>query len=148
MGLREATRDDIARIMELLVDDDLARKREGDLSDLGPYQAAFDAMEADPNNTLYVWEEAGNVVSCLQLTFIPGLSYKASWVAHVEGVRVDASLRGQRIGEKMMRGVMEISRRRGCRIMQLQSNKLRLDAHRFYERLGFTKSHEAFKLSL
>src|ERR1700745_3348828 len=136
MGLREATRDDVARIMELLVDNDLARKREGDLSDLGPYQAAFDEMEADLNNTLYVWEEAGNVVGCLQLTFISGLSSKASWVAHVEGVRVDASLRGQRIGENMMQAVMEISHRRGCRIMQLQSNKLRLDAHRFYERLG------------
>ena len=137
MALREAKRSDIRRIMELLMDDELGRGREDMSAGLEPYEAAFDAMANDPNNTLYIWEEQGAVVGCLQLTFIPGLSYQGAWLAQVEGVRVDSALRGKRIGEKMMQAVMQISRRRGCRIMQLQSNKLRQDAHRFYERLGF-----------
>ncbi|MBY0380861.1 MAG: GNAT family N-acetyltransferase [Xanthobacteraceae bacterium] len=148
MGLREAKREDIPRIMELLMDDDLGRGREGDLSDLGPYHAAFDTIVTDPNNALYVWDEDGRLAGCLQLTFIPGLSYKGAWLAQVEGVRVDASLRGQHIGEKMMQAVMEISRRRGCRTLQLKTDKRRVDAHRFYKRLGFINSHEAFTMRL
>jgi len=148
MGLRDAARDDIARIMELLIDDDLGRGREGDTSDLAPYERAFDAIAADPNNALYVWDEGGKVVGCLQLTFIPGLSYKGAWLAQVEGVRVDSALRGQRIGEKMMQAVVEISRRRGCRTLQLKTDKRRVDAHRFYARIGFSKSHEAFTMKL
>jgi ribosomal protein S18 acetylase RimI-like enzyme len=148
MSLREATRADIRRMMELLTDDDLGRDREGLLHDLAPYEAVFDAMATDPNNTLYVWDEAGKVAGCLQLTFIPGLSHRGAWLAQVEGVRVDSSLRGQRIGEKMMQAVMDISRRRGCRTMQLKTDKRRHDAHRFYARLGFNKSHEAFTLTL
>jgi hypothetical protein len=40
------------------------------------------------------------------------------------------------------------ARRRGCRIVQLTSDKRRPDAHRFYQRLGFTATHEGFKLPL
>ena len=51
-------------------------------------------------------------------------------------------------GEKMMRFAMEEARRHGAGLMELTSNKRRPDAHRFYERLGFSKSHEGFKLEL
>jgi GNAT superfamily N-acetyltransferase len=40
------------------------------------------------------------------------------------------------------------ARRRGCRLIQLTTDKQRLDAHRFYERLGFVASHEGMKLTL
>lgn len=148
MGLRKAARGDIARVMELLMDDDLGRGREGDVSDLTLYEAAFDAIAADPNNALYVWEEAGTVAGCLQLTFIPGLSHRGAWLAQVEGVRVDSALRGQRIGEKMMQAVMEISRQWGCRTLQFKTDKRRVDAHRFYKRIGFVNTHEAFTMTL
>lgn len=40
------------------------------------------------------------------------------------------------------------ARERGCGLMQLTSNKRRTAAHRFYERLGYARSHEGFKLPL
>ena len=144
---REARRGDIRRMVEMLADDDLGRARES-LDDMTPYEAAFDAITADPGNTIYVWEADGKVMGCLQLTFIPGLSYKGALAAQVEGVRVDASLRGQGIGEKMMKAVIEFARNRGCNLVQLSSNKARTGAHRFYERLGFVMSHEGMKLKL
>lgn len=148
MALREARREDIRRIVEMLADDEVARGREDLSGDMVPYHAAFDAIAADPNNTLYVWDENGAVMGCLQLTFIPGMSYHGSWIAKVEGVRVDRSLRGLGIGERMIDAVAGRSRARGCKQLQLTTNKRRVDAHRFYTRLGFEASHEGMKLDL
>lgn len=144
---REARRDDIRRIVEMLADDALASGRENLDGNMKAYEAAFDAIAADPNNTLYVWDEDG-VVGCLQLTYLPGMSYQGSWIAQVEGVRVDRSMRGEGIGEEMMKFVIAKSRERGCKHVQLMTNKRRTDAQRFYERLGFEMSHEGMKLTL
>lgn len=148
MELREARREDIRRVVEMLADDDLARSREDLTGDMAAYHAAFDAIAADPNNTLYVWDDNGAVMGCLQLTFLPGISYQGAWIAQVEGVRVDSSLRGTGVGEKMMEAVIAKSRERGCKQLQLTTNKKRTDAQRFYSRLGFVGSHEGMKLAL
>lgn len=148
MPLRKARRDEIPRILQLLMDDDLAQSREDTSKGLTLYEAAFDAIATDANNVLYVWDENGFAVGCVQLTFLPGLSYQGAWTAQAEGVRVDRALRGQRIGEKMMQAIMGIARERGCRSMQLKSDKRRTAAHRFYERIGMRMSHEAMTVDL
>lgn len=148
MALREARREDIRRIVELLADDEVAHGREDLSGGMAPYHIAFDAIAADPNNTLYVWEQDGAVMGCLQLTFIPGMSYQGSWIAKVEGVRVDRSLRGRGIGERMLNAMIATSRARGCKQLQLTTNKRRVDAQRFYRRLGFEASHEGMKIDL
>ena len=131
----------------MLVDDDLGKTRE-DITDLTPYLKGFDAVAADPLNTEYVWEENGEVVGCLQLTIIPGIGQQGLWRAQIEGVRVASSRRGSGVGHKMMHAVMAIARERGCDQMQLTTNKVRTDAHRFYEALGFEKTHEGMKKKL
>ena len=68
--------------------------------------------------------------------------------AIVEAVRVDAPLRGRRIGEALMRWAAARARERGCSTLQLTTDKRRTDAHRFYARLGFAASHEGMKLRL
>jgi GNAT superfamily N-acetyltransferase len=141
MALREARREDIRRIVEMLADDEVARGREDLSGDMAAYHAAFDVIAADPNNTLYVWDHKGAVMGCLQLTFIPGMSYGGSWIAKVEGVRVDRSLRGLGVGEQMIGEIIAKSRARGCKQLQLTTNKRRLDAQRFYR-------HEGMKLDL
>jgi len=148
MPLRKARRDELPRILQLLLDDDLAHEREDTSRGLAPYEAAFNAIVADGNNVLYVWDENGFAVGCVQLTFLPGLSYQGAWIAQAEGVRVDRALRGQRIGEKMMQAIMGIARERGCRSLQLKSDKRRTAAHRFYERIGLRMSHEAMTVDL
>lgn len=130
-------------------DDALREKSE----DLGPplpraYLDAFEAMDRDPDNTLLVAEQDGRVVGTFQLTIIQHLMYRGGRIAQIEAVRVDAPLRGQGIGESMMRWAIEEARKRGCVRVQLTSNKQRLAAHRFYARLGFAASHEGFKLFL
>ena len=58
------------------------------------------------------------------------------------------SLRGLGIGEQMIDAMIEKSRARGCKQLQLTTNKRRIDAQRFYRRLGFEASHEGMKLDL
>jgi ribosomal protein S18 acetylase RimI-like enzyme len=147
MGLREARRDEVRRIVEMLIDDDLGKGRE-DLSDLTPYLKGFDAITADPLNTQYVWDEGGEAVGCLQLTLLPGIAQQGMWRAQIEGVRVASSQRGTGLGKKMIEAVVAIARERGCAQVQLTTNKVRADAQRFYEQLGFEKTHEGMKLKL
>jgi GNAT superfamily N-acetyltransferase len=147
MGLREARRDEVGLIVAMLADDELGLSRE-DPSDLAPYLKGFDAIAADPLNTQYVWEEDGKVVGCLQLTLLPGIAQKGMWRAQIEGVRIAGSLRGTGVGARMIRAVIAIARERGCTVLQLTTNKVRKDAQRFYEQLGFERSHEGMKVRL
>jgi ribosomal protein S18 acetylase RimI-like enzyme len=148
MPLREARRDDVPAIMRLLVQDQISEQRDDVDGDMTPYLAAFDAIAADPNNGLHVFELDGAIVGCMQLTFLPGILLKGGWRAQVEGVRVDRSYRSRGIGEQMMAAAAAMGRAKGCIVLQLTTNKDRLDAHRFYRRLGFVASHEGMKLKL
>jgi GNAT superfamily N-acetyltransferase len=148
--LRRATVDDVAAIVSLLVDDPLGRTREqdADRSDLSPYLAAFAALDSDPAQLLVVAADGARLVATMQLTFIVGLARRGSRRLQIEAVRVAASHRGNGLGAAMMGWAVEYARQRGCVIVQLTSDKSRIDAHRFYQRLGFVASHEGFKLSL
>jgi len=121
---------------------------------MAPYERAFDAIDADPAHLLVVGELlepgalAGPVVATFQLSFLPGLSRRGSWRSQIEAVRVGTELRGHGVGVAMVKWAAEESRRRGCSLMQLTTDKSRTDAHRFYERLGFAASHEGMKLTL
>jgi ribosomal protein S18 acetylase RimI-like enzyme len=48
----------------------------------------------------------------------------------------------------MIEAAIAIARSRGCRTLQLTTDKSRIDAQRFYTRLGFVNSHEGMKLKL
>lgn len=146
---RPATRGDVDVIVRMLADDPLGAQREQYASPLPrSYERAFEAIQADPNNELVVAEADGRVVGVVQLTFIPYLTHQGSWRALIEGVRVDASARSQGVGQRMFTWAIERARERGCRIVQLTTDKSRPDALRYYQRLGFVASHEGMKLVL
>ena len=149
MKIRQATIGDLPAIVHMLADDFLGQQRE-DLSEPlnEDYVKAFREIDADSNNELIVGEIDGKVIGTLQLTYTPSLSYRGSKRCTVESVRVDTTLRGQGIGKEMMFWGIARAKEKGCISMQLTSHGDRENAHRFYERLGFTKSHVGMKLSL
>jgi GNAT superfamily N-acetyltransferase len=144
--LRRAEAEDVAAVVRLILDDQISAARES--PDLAPYEAAFRRIDEDPSQLLVVAELAGEVGGTLQLTVIPGLARAGALRGQIEAVRVRADVRGRGIGEAMVRWAVEEARRRGCALVQLTTDKRRTDAHRFYARLGFTASHEGFKLQV
>jgi len=149
MLFRAATARDLPEILALLVDDDLGKLREDLGTPIHPrYLEAFAALARDPNQLLAVADEGGEVIGCLQLTFIPGLSRLGMWRGQIEAVRVAATQRGSGVGKAMLLWAIEQCRARGCGLVQLTTDKRRSDAHRFYAGLGFEASHEGMKLAL
>jgi ribosomal protein S18 acetylase RimI-like enzyme len=146
--IRPARRDDVAAIVAMLADDALGSGRERCEDPLpSSYYEAFERVEADRNIQLMVAEaDPGGVVGCLQLCILPGLSSQGASRGLIEDVRVDSRCRSQGIGEQLVRWAVDEARGRGCRLVELLTHNSRVDAQRFYARLGFAKSHVGMTL--
>jgi ribosomal protein S18 acetylase RimI-like enzyme len=142
ISLRRARRDDVGAIVGMLADDALGRARERMEDPLpGSYFDAFDRVDRDPNLALVVAEEQGRVVGCLQLCILPGLSSQGASRALIEDVRVASDRRSRGIGEQLVQWAIGEARARSCKLVELLTHHTRADAQRFYERLGFQRSH-------
>jgi ribosomal protein S18 acetylase RimI-like enzyme len=142
VSIRRARRDDVGAIVGMLADDALGRARER-IEDPVPasYFEAFDRVDRDPNLELVVAEEEGAVVGCLQLCILPGLSSQGASRALIEDVRVAAHRRSRGIGEQLVQWAITEARAKNCKLVELLTHHTRVDAQRFYERLGFQRSH-------
>lgn len=142
VSIRPARREDVAAIVAMLADDHLGRARER-VEDPLPavYYDAFARVERDPNLTLVVAESEGRVVGCLQLEILPGISSQGGIRGLLEDVRVAADCRSRGIGEKLVQWAVTEAKARGCNLVELLTHQTRVDAQRFYERLGFATSH-------
>jgi ribosomal protein S18 acetylase RimI-like enzyme len=127
----------------MLADDPLGSGRER-LEEPLPesYFRAFDALDRDLNIQLVVAEDGeGAVVGCLQLCILPGLSSQGASRGLIEDVRVAAHCRSRGIGEQMVQWAVTEARSRGCKLVELLTHNTRVEAQRFYKRLGFAPSH-------
>ena len=145
--LRRARASDLDAIVSLLSDDPIsaARGDTGDVADRGAYERAFAAVDADPAHQLLVAVIDDEVIATMQLTVIPGLARVGASRLQIEAVRVRSDQRNHGIGAAMIRWAVEQAPALGAALVQLTSDAARVDAHRFYERLGFTGSHVGFK---
>lgn len=146
---RHAQKKDLPKLIELLVQDELGHTREDASIPLHvDYINAFEAISADKNNEIIVMEVDDNLVAMMQLTFIPNLTLMGSWRCLIEGVFVCENKRGQGFGSQMLLWAIERAKEKGCKVVQLTSNKVRKRAINFYKTLGFVASHEGLKLTL
>jgi ribosomal protein S18 acetylase RimI-like enzyme len=148
IAIRRARRDDVAAIVAMLADDPLGGARERIEDPLPPsYFSAFEAVDRDPNIQLVVAENGDDaVIGCLQLCILPGLSSQGASRALIEDVRVASHCRSQGIGERIVRWAVNEARARNCRLVELVTHNTRLDAQRFYVKLGFQQSHKGMTL--
>ncbi|MFB6447498.1 GNAT family N-acetyltransferase [Bradyrhizobium tunisiense] len=142
VSIRRARRDDVPAIVAMLADDHLGRGRERVEDPLpAAYYDAFARVARDPNLALVVAEIEGRVVGCLQLAVLPGISSQGGVRGLLEDVRVATDCRGRGIGERLVQWAIAEAKARGCSLVELLTHQTRVDAQRFYKRLGFTASH-------
>ena len=147
--IRTATRADLPAVIGLLVDDALGATRDSLTATLDPgYEEAFAAIAQDPNQQIAVMELEGRIIGCMQLSFLPGLSFKGMWRGQIESVRIAGDLRGRGLGHRFFEWAIAACRKRGCGVVQLTTNAVRADAQRFYVSLGFQHTHAGMKLKL
>lgn len=149
VAFRQATIENLPALIALFADDAIGGH--GDTTDssaLPLYESAFAAIEASPNDLLFVGVLKGEVVATAQVTFITSLTGRGTKRMAIEAVQTRADMRGKGIGAKLIQHCLDVARERDIALVQLTSNAKRQDAHRFYERLGFEKSHAGFKMLL
>ncbi|WHA40058.1 GNAT family N-acetyltransferase [Agrobacterium larrymoorei] len=147
--IREAREEDVPALAALFAADEIGGH--GDTTDeaaLPDYLAAFRAIAMSPNETLYVGELDGAVVGTFQTAVLTKLVGRGAVSMVIEAVQTREDMRGRGIGAIMIRYCIEEARKRGLSTVQLTSNAARIDAHRFYERLGFEKRHFGFRMKL
>ncbi|MES2097574.1 MAG: GNAT family N-acetyltransferase [Pseudomonadota bacterium] len=149
LSFRDAVEADLPTIVRMLADDQIGGRRDAASEPLDPaYAAAFAAIDGDPNQRLIVAEMGGAIVGTMQLSYLPGILNRGAWRGQIEAVRIAADHRSLGLGAALIGWAVGQCRERGCYMAQLTSNNDRQAAHRFYERLGWKKSHAGFKLYL
>ena len=141
----EAVRADLPKIIALLQDDSLGLTRE-DSSEFAAYERAFEAILADPNHFILVMKINEELLGCVQVSYLPNLTFKGSWRAQLEGVRVSRQHRAKGLGKLLINEAITQARAYGCKIIQLASSTTRPQAIAFYTSLGFQSSHVGMKL--
>ncbi len=112
------------------------------------YEQAFRAIERSSDNELYVVRAGDALLGTFQLTFIPALTNRGAMRCVLEAVQIGSGHRGKGLGGMVLAFAEARALARGASVITLTSNKVRLDAHRFYERHGYSRSHEGFKKRL
>ena len=147
--VRRAREEDLPALIALFASDEIGGH--GDTTDAGAYDdylRAFNAIEASANEQLFVAELGGEIAGTFQIMFNRTLTGRGGLSMIIEAVQTRGDLRGRGIGASMIEHAIGEAKRRSCRLVQLTSSMARSDAHRFYERLGFAKSHYGFKMKL
>lgn len=149
ISVRKATISDLPAVISLISDDQLGNAREEIKHPLPLfYRQAFERIKKETGNDIYVATMDNQIIGCMQLTFISGLSRKGMKRMQIESVRIAKEVRSVGIGRQMMKYAIDLAKSSGCGLVQLTTDNTRIDAHRFYERLGFQSSHVGMKLDL
>lgn len=147
--IREAKESDLPSLIGLFAADTMGGH--GDTTDLSAYDEylrAFRTISASSDQTLYAAELAGEIVGTFQTIVVTSLHRRGSSAMIIESVQTRDDMRGQGIGAAMINFCIDEAKSRDMRMVQLTSNAVRKDAHRFYERLGFKPTHLGFKMAL
>ncbi|MFZ0888810.1 MAG: GNAT family N-acetyltransferase [Candidatus Binataceae bacterium] len=140
--MREA---DLPALGELYQELDLAGYG-GHASGLRELRAAFRSIARNRDHYILVAELDGDIVGTLHVLIFRHLGHGLRPAAVVENVVVRSGLRSRGIGERMLEAARAIAKAERCYKIALTSNIKRPRAHRFYERLGWQRTHFGYSV--
>lgn len=141
---REATEGDLPAILFLY-----GQLGQDDGEVLSPDEAVriFTRLRSYPDYRLHVAQVDGKIVGTFAMLIMDNLAHLGTRSAILEDVVVEEGLRGQGIGRKMMVYAASLCQEKKCYKMVLNSNRHRVDAHRFYESLGYERHGYSFAIN-
>jgi len=105
--------------------------------------AIFEKINSNPDHIIAVAEIDGKIVGSTTLLIESKFIHNGGLVGHIEDVVVDKNYQGQKIGEKIMKFLIEISKNRGCYKTILDCTD---EVKPFYEKLGFKQVASELRL--
>ena len=97
----------------------------------------------------FVAKENGKIIASCYICIIPNLTRSGKSIGFIENVITDIKHRRKGIGKTMIENAIQYAKDKKCYKVLLQSGKKRIDAHLFYESLGFDgESKKAYELRL
>lgn len=129
VSVREARQDDVADLTRLTLQLGYTRSLE-------EIAASLTRVFARPDERVLVAEVDGAIAGCVHAVIADYLDVER--YMHIAGLVVDASARRAGVGRALMAWVEEWARQEGCGAVRLSSSSTRTEAHRFYERIGYT----------
>ena len=150
MKFREAKHQDLTQIVAMIADYQVGTQRENYRSPLPQsYHDAFSEISEDENQQLMVvLNDHDEIIGTFQISFLRFLTYQGGLRAQVKAVRVKKVSRGTGIGRKIFEWAIHRAKEKGAHVLQLTTDKKRLEAVAFYKSLGFVDTHEGMKLHL
>jgi GNAT superfamily N-acetyltransferase len=144
--VREAGPDDADTLAALLAEMDDEPERRMDAEQMRKVMAD---MAAYPDFRAYLaLSDTGSPVGTFTVMVFSSPSHHGTRQAILDAVVVTRSCRGQGVGGAMLRHALNIAAASGCYKMTLSSNLKRVDAHRFYDDLGFHQHGISFSIPL
>ena len=94
----------------------------------------FKKIKSNPKHIIIIAEVEGRVIGSTTLLIEPKFIHQGGVVGHIEDVAVDKNFQGEKIGEKIIKYVLELAKNYGCykTILDCSDN-----VKPFYEKLGF-----------
>ena len=102
----------------------------------------FDKIENNPDHIIAVALKEGKVVGAATLLLESKFIHNGGIVGHIEDVVVDRNYQGQKIGEKIIKYLLEFAKTKGCYKTILDCVD---DVKPFYEKLGFKHNANALR---
>ncbi len=141
MLIREATERDLPEILELLKDMD---GEEG--IPLGQARTIWCRINEYPYYKIFIAQDDNIIIGTCSLIIIDNLGHNGIKMAVAENMIVGSRFRGCGVGKQIIKFIMERAKEERSYKLILSSNKKRVNAHRFYEQLGFEQHGLSFMI--
>ena len=97
-------------------------------------EEVFKKINSNPNHIIVIAELDGKIVGTATMLIEPKFIHDGGLVGHIEDVVVGRKFQGQKIGNEIVKNLLEFAKNRGCYKTILNCTD---DVKEFYEKIGF-----------